>query len=341
MDLRYLTLKLTNNCNLACTMCGQVYSGERNDMEIEIETIKECINSIDTLEHVYLFGGEPLLYSKFKILLALLHEKMIPTLITTNGVLLDEYAADIVKYGVRDLDISIDSHKKDIYENIRKKGDFNSLINNIRILFNTRQECDSIFPRIGFSCVILPENCNEMIEFYEFIQNKFPEADRIIFEFPMKTNVKIGQETDLAMQQYFGCECKSWKWFSNNHIIFTKEQIDSINHQLKELQKYKKVHIQGSFETYINEQNTGTLYNDKKCDYPFSSISILPGGQATFCTDFPDIDLGNLHRISINDIWKGTNAELFRNYMMQKGCLPICESCTHFHDIIRSEKERF
>jgi len=334
-------LKLTNRCNLKCTMCGQVYSGIGNENEIPLEMIEKCLNNVKTIEHVYLFGGEPLLYSKFDDLLKLLGEKKIPAMITTNGMLLDRYAESIVKAGIRDLDISIDSHKNEVYRKIRKNGDLDKVLNNVKKLIEIKKIYGLSLPKIGINCVILPDNYMELVDYYRYFEERFPEIERVTFEFPMRTNVDIGEETNLVYKESLDCEFDSWKWFLDRVREFSQDEMTKIYNQISILKKYNKVHIQGpsSEEQLLSPMKKRELLKRKKCDYPFSTISLLPGGKTTFCTDFPDFAIGNLNCESLKDIWSNDHAKKFRERIITNGCFPICECCSHFHDVISQERE--
>lgn len=318
-------------------MC-KLYTENRNNAEIPYHLIRKSLESIDTLEHVYLFGGEPLLYSHIKELLELVGEKNIPALITTNGTVLNRYAEAIVKAEIRDIDISVDSSNEDTYRKIRKNGELHKVIENIDLLFKQKEKYHSQYPRIGISCVILPDNCGELVDFYQFFIHRFPDLDRVIFEFPMKTNKKCGVDTDIIYTEYFDCRCESWKWFYKKVSDFSEAEQDILSKQIKILKTCDRVMIQGenSGRSFIPEKAAAA---GMKCNYPFSTMTVLENGHATFCTDYPDIILGDLNNASLKHIWNGEKANKFRNYVDNNGFLPICECCTHCHDIIKSEME--
>ncbi|SHO52497.1 radical SAM protein [Anaerocolumna xylanovorans] len=64
-NILYLSLKLTNRCNLKCAMCGQIFSPERSSKEeLELAAINKILDEASFVKQVYLFGGETLLYSR-------------------------------------------------------------------------------------------------------------------------------------------------------------------------------------------------------------------------------------------------------------------------------------
>lgn len=340
-ELRYLTLKLTNNCNLRCKMCGQVYSDIRNNQEIPFEIIEKCLLDVETIEHLYLFGGEPLLYRRFNELLALINGKPLPALITTNGMLLEQYAESIVLNQIRDIEISLDSFDERTYKKIRINGDFRRVLRGIAKLFEIKEKYNSEYPRVSINCVILPDNCMELRQLYEFYTEQYSGLQGITFEFPMNTTAMMGQRTDRIYQKEFDTPCRSWQWFSDEMSLFTDDEAAAIYGQLDGLKKYHNVRIQGPERNryHLSEGQQEINVKQHRCDYPFSTIAILPDGQTTFCVDYPDIELGNLHTASLKTVWSGIKADKVRKYMLENGCFPICGGCTHFYSIVKQERE--
>lgn len=338
-DLKYLTLKLTNRCNLNCIMCGQVYSGQRaeND-DLSFELIKRSLVDINTIEHVYLFGGEPLLYNNFIPLLEMLKDRKLPTLITTNGVILDQYTNEIIKNEVRNIEISIDSHKADVYEKVRGKGLYNKVLGNLEILINEKKRQNSKYPFININCVILPNNCKDLLEYYNFFEINYPEINKINFEFPMITTSEIGEKNEFVFKNEFGSNAESWKWFYNKLPMFTDHEIKLIYDQIEQLRLCSKAGVKGSMEYqgYLDTFTQSYLIPTRICEHPFSTITILPDGEVTFCADFPDYIVGNVKNHPLTEIWNCERAEKVRNYLLKNGNFPICSRCCHRYEILPS-----
>jgi radical SAM protein with 4Fe4S-binding SPASM domain len=55
-------------------------------------------------------------------------------------------------------------------------------------------------------------------------------------------------------------------------------------------------------------------------------IDIQPNGSVNFCTDFPDVIIGNVMENSIKEIWNSEMAQKFRNIRNEK-VLPVCVRC--------------
>jgi GTP 3',8-cyclase len=127
-EINYLRISVTDLCNLRCRYCIP-----------EEGIVKKCHSSILTLEEiekivatstqiginkVRLTGGEPLVRRGIVKLVEKISnmEGINEIALTTNGILLKKYAADLKKAGLKRVNISIDSLNKDKYEYITRGG---------------------------------------------------------------------------------------------------------------------------------------------------------------------------------------------------------------------------
>lgn len=124
LNIKYIEIVLTTKCTLNCKGCSALmnYYKKRYDtnIDINIESLKRILNSCDSINHLRLLGGEPLLYPNLYELLEFLRKqkKIKRITIVTNGTLLikDEKIINILKNNRFDVFISnygINSKKKD------------------------------------------------------------------------------------------------------------------------------------------------------------------------------------------------------------------------------------
>lgn len=331
-NLLYLTLKLTNRCNLKCAMCGQVFSPERSsDTELKLEAIRKILDQASFARHIYLFGGEPLLYHRLPELLKLLQNRNMISRITTNGTLLAQYSEDIVKFGVSAVEISLDSHKKDVLEKIRGLDVYDQIIKGIECLVKEKKRNHSAYPKININCVVLPYNFMELSEFVDFVREDLDGVEGIFFQYPMITTQEQGEAQRKITHENFHKDSISWKWFHNPAQQLTEGEIWKLYDGLELLEKdplvdFRAVNSRQELKMLLSAE---LIKKDSICECPFTSLTILPNGDVTFCTDFPDIILGNVYETSLDDIWRGDKSQLFRKYLNTKGNLPICASCYH------------
>lgn len=125
----YLRISVTDRCNLRCFYCMPEEGIQaKPHSEIlayeEIETFARAAVKAG-IAKIRLTGGEPLVRKDILKLVAMLAS--IPGLddlsMTTNALLLGEYAADLKAAGLKRLNISLDSLDPEVYQRLTRKGD--------------------------------------------------------------------------------------------------------------------------------------------------------------------------------------------------------------------------
>ena len=116
----FVKIKLTFTCNLRCSMCN--HWREEREPPLDTERFAEIIRELASMgcRKLHFTGGEPLLHEGAADLIALASDLGIRTAMTTNGTLVDkEMAKQLVKAGLRVVNISIDAHEHKTHDGIR------------------------------------------------------------------------------------------------------------------------------------------------------------------------------------------------------------------------------
>lgn len=137
--LRFLFIDITNACNLSCSYCNKC-SFENNDKEefISIQTVTEVMEKMTPLSKgldilVNITGGEPLLHDKLEDILKVLRSYNCRTILWTNGVLLDENKAELLKEYCDYIMISVDDFDKDGNDRVRGEGAYDGAVRAAKI----------------------------------------------------------------------------------------------------------------------------------------------------------------------------------------------------------------
>jgi len=123
-SISYLRISLTDHCNLRCLYCSPKAEVDKlkSDELLRYEELLRVVRLAVSLgiEKVRLTGGEPLVRRDILSFVRGLAE--IPGLndirLTTNGVLLAEYAEELKKAGIRKLNISLDTLRPERFRQI-------------------------------------------------------------------------------------------------------------------------------------------------------------------------------------------------------------------------------
>jgi len=126
--ISYLRVSVTDRCNLRCQYCmppqGVPFKAHQDILRYEeIERIVRAAVALG-VRRVRLTGGEPLVRAGIVDLVGMLAaiEGLDDLSMTTNGVLLARYAADLYRAGLRRVNVSLDTLRADRYAAITRGG---------------------------------------------------------------------------------------------------------------------------------------------------------------------------------------------------------------------------
>ena len=127
----YLRVSVTNRCDLRCVYCmslNMTFLPKKDLLTLE-ELDRICSAFIARgVRKLRLTGGEPLMRRGFLDLVRgpsrhLKSEDLQELALTTNGTQLSKYAADLAAFGVRRINVSLDTLDSDLFKKITRGGD--------------------------------------------------------------------------------------------------------------------------------------------------------------------------------------------------------------------------
>lgn len=127
----------TNRCNYRCTMCVVGNQPQQCGRDMTLDEFRAVLDVQYGLWEVKLQGlGEPLLNRDFHDMAALCTERSIWTRTTTNGSLLhmNDNAKRLLESGIGEVQVSLDGATREVYEGIRRGGNFSQFADNCRLL---------------------------------------------------------------------------------------------------------------------------------------------------------------------------------------------------------------
>ena len=142
-EITYLRVSVTDKCNLRCTYCMPT-DGVPLCAHEEILTFEEIVAVVKVavkwgITKVRLTGGEPLVRTGIVKLVAMVGA--IPGILdyamTTNGILLADYALELKNAGLHRVNISLDSIEDDRYQEITRGGNLAKVLEGIKAAKDT------------------------------------------------------------------------------------------------------------------------------------------------------------------------------------------------------------
>ena len=133
-EIDYARISITDQCNLSCKYCKSE-NDELLPQQMNLKQLKTLIKVLNDLHFRKLrfTGGEPLLCKDIVEILeyAKNQENIKDIGLTTNGIFLDQYLEGLVKAGLKRINISLDTLKKQRYQEITGADYLERVIHNI------------------------------------------------------------------------------------------------------------------------------------------------------------------------------------------------------------------
>lgn len=291
-----------NICNLDCPLCPSKLQNYKKSF-MSFNNYKSYLDKIPSLKVVVLFNwGEPFLNRDIFKIIKYTVSKNIYTVIHSNFSLGfgEAFFIKVVESGVHQLVISADGASQDTYQKYRVKGDFELILENMKLLVHIKNKLKKRDPKIIWKFLVNRFNESELHKAKIIAKNIGVE---ILFE-------KMGLGDDLPDFQFNNSiEERKAVWLPKN-----KDYISD----------YYKSHKNSTF--FLGE-----------CNQLFQSVVINPDGKVTPCcwiTDEANV-WGDLNTQSIEDIWYNDNYLYSRNLFSEshyEGNIKnnICTNCNIF-----------
>ena len=132
-QINYLRISVTDHCNLNCVYCsaGPVPHLPRSEI-LSYEEIQRLVRVAASLgiTKVRLTGGEPLVRPDLVVLVRMVSqiEGIDDVSLTTNGILLGQYAAELKKAGLDRVNVSLDTLRADRFQRITGQAQLNEVL---------------------------------------------------------------------------------------------------------------------------------------------------------------------------------------------------------------------
>lgn len=302
----FLTWSITFDCNVYCRFCSTHKLHHQFPPRLSRERSLELAHEIGRSDilAVGFTGGEVLLHSDLFDLVKVIKSYGKSVYLVTNGLLLEEYAAQIVEAEVDAVVVSVDSLIAEQHDNMRKSpGLLVQLMSGMRKLKDLRGEGA---PKIKTTTVVSAANLKQLPDIIETLEEL---ADTVALQ-PI-TNDGVNSphsQSDEAMKAY----------------KFPAEQQAEVAQHLKNLQaqypQFDDAYTNGFLDFWFDKE---ALAERVPCWSPFLRLIILPDGETYHCQADPQFgSLGNIANHSLYELWN--SPEMLRQREVIRNCENHC-----------------
>lgn len=337
-------IKLNNGCNLRCKHCFEWnpegfhhgFAKEVKNDEIEIPVVEKLLaETRERKSRVFLWGGEPLFYSKFDELAELLAKEDRYTTICTNAILIEQKLDSILKMSENlVMLVSLEGFEKE-NDAIRGKGTFKKVIHAVKLLLDLQKQ--GIYKgKVSVALTVNDQMVGQLYSFMEYFEEM--GVDSVYFCFPWY----IPNDTAEKMDTYFDAHFphlaarfeeghkNSWHSFtfhiSPDNFDTLIEDLNRVNSRVWNVRvRYQPALEPEEVEGFIRGSEKPAMKRTK-CFSISNRMDVMPDGKVNPCKFFPEFSVGNLNEESVADIFHGEDLRKQRE-VLACGLMPICSKC--------------
>ena len=165
------SIEPTTACNLGCPECPSglkqfTRPTGRLDMKEHVLMLDQLGKQLFYIN--YYFQGEPFLHPKFLELIKAAHQRNIYTATSTNAhFITKDKAAEIVASGLDRMIISIDGLTQETYEQYRKRGKLEKVIEGTKQMIEAKKIAKSNTPHLIFQFLVVRPNEHEINDVFK------------------------------------------------------------------------------------------------------------------------------------------------------------------------------
>lgn len=296
-----MDIEPTTGCNFRCTMC-QVSEPNFKANNMTVETFRNVIKQNLQLIKVKLQGmGEPFVNKNFFEMIEICDQYGVFVETITNGSLLNEKIIDKIlnSKSIYRVSISIDGASKEIFEKIRVKSNFDTVINNVKIL--SKKNDNKV--KLRAMCLLQKINYHELESIVRLCK------DIGFHEFELQV-----QLTGWGKNDWENKNRESDINYGEKNNKFIKEIINRYNSQ--------------NFKARVVESNL--LSESNKCSYPWHNPYVTAQGDIVSCCMIGDSKVNNYGNVNNNDfhnIWNSESYKDLRKSIINHDLKDFCKNC--------------
>ncbi len=169
-----ISVEPTTACNLRCPECPSgLRSFSRPTGNMKSDFFRNVLDEVGSrLTYlIFYFQGEPYINPSFLDMVAHASKKNIYTITSTNGHFLsDDNARKTIESGLDRMIISVDGTTQEVYENYRKEGKLENVIQGAKNVVKWKKKLKSKTPHIIFQFLVVKPNEHQIPEIYKLAE---------------------------------------------------------------------------------------------------------------------------------------------------------------------------
>jgi len=314
---------LTWRCNLRCKHCYQSAGALGGDIGTPELTLDEKLAAVDKIAAsliptLSLSGGEPLIHPHFWPVAEAARQRGIYLSLNTNGTLITEEVAErLAALGFAYAGISVDAPSKEYHDSFRGvAGSWDKTVRGIKALAKT-----SVLTILSFT--ITKENYSRLPQIFGLAEEL--GMDKVmVYNYIPTGRARDNMDLDLTPEQREEAFSMMYRYAaSGGSLCSTAPQMGRLCAEAGHAELIPLAHAGPgrAQDLQILAQIIGG------CGIGRAYLALQPDGRITPCVYLPDLEIGDIRRDDIIEIWQSN--ELLESLASHQGLKGHCGVCEH------------
>lgn len=326
-----LMVEVSTKCNLTCPTCErELYKEELGGIpkeNVELEKIKKLKPILPYVYSIYMVGGlgEPFLNPDFWDIHRFFKSFNIKTGYFSNASMITkDLVRKTLSEKVNTVTISIDTHDKNKYSAIKKGGDYEKVVNNIKLFSEYKKKLNAKYFSLGLNFIFRRDNYKDILDYLDF-------AKELEVNYIHCTSLITHLEKDKDLSFFLVDN------YEKNKIF--KETLKKAN-RLGIGIRLPKLEIEDGETCGYLWRCLSIFYNGDVCTCPFFRTNrnfYYHTGNAKIIYQKKKVSntvVGNYLEEDIRHIWNNRKIEWFRKGQLNKACaVSPCDNCYYKYNL--------
>lgn len=318
----------TTACNLNCAMCFIRFSGVPSGLDLDSWTA--LVDQVRVFApRIHLSGGEPLLFPGIDGLIAHIRSRGLFLHLTTNGTLLAEHAAELVKQRVNQIELSLDG-PRETHDRLRGiAGAFDRAMDGLAALRRLRER--SAFPVVRINSIMNLDDPGTMGELLRAVAGLGVSEVQFIHPLFVSTAGIARHRRWLRSAIDRDVDC----WLHADRYRVEPKDIGELVDVVRGLERTPGIRVTAfpdfgrlQAEAYYHDRPDLAALIEPRCAAMWNTATILANGDLESC---PDYVVGNCLEKPFAELWNAEPMRILRRRIRDGGYFPVCRACCFFY----------
>jgi len=313
-----------NHCNLLCVMCHQADGIPSQRMPVE-QAQKSLGEILPYALHLTPSDASEPLMNDLDEVVRLCEKYDVLLSMYCNATLLDEARFLKIARWTHRIWFSIDSHEKEMFEQLRVNSNFEKVVENIQAAMPIAREH---MVDIGFNAVVMAPNWSHMPELVDFVADLGGETLALQELLPNSTGYdELCLEGRVSEEEFAEMVARVKERAAARNVDLTLQLHAPHGGELGTPQENKPTKAPLTTVREVHMESLAKMAPGF-CSMAMNYVKVTPDGKVFPCCRGPEeLEMGNVLEESFEDIWNGERYQEFRRQMFSGEYPSVCASC--------------